>query len=121
MGPYSSPVKRSQELFEEGAPKKKRRRKKKQEVLGADWGEKEQSLGAGQQLEELHRSPQSIIPREQTLKQPTLTGFMKPAIFSYLEMEWPTRGNEASSSILMALLNYEEWAHVRNTEGGHEE
>ena len=52
---------------------------------------------------------------------PSLTGFMKPAIFSYLEMEWPTRGNEASSSILMALLNYEEWAHVRNTEGGHEE
>ena len=43
MGPTSSPVKRSQEEcgVEGGAQSKRRKRRRKQEVLGADWGERE--------------------------------------------------------------------------------
>ena len=119
MGATASPSKRrmlEQELQTEGAAPSKRRKRRKHEVLSEDWGE----LGAipNYKMEE-PREPQdmeplgSTIPREQALRQLSITGFYNPA---------PTTPGRPTSDDLVANIpggnSTEDMSFVETGTGG---
>ena len=105
-----------QELQTEGAAPSKRRKRRKHEVLSEDWGE----LGAipNYKMEE-PREPQdmeplgSTIPREQALRQLSITGFYNPA---------PTTPGRPTSDDLVANIpggnSTEDMSFVETGTGG---